>query len=168
MAEFDMKSWLDKTVVPLLAINKTLSIYSPFWNGVPPKEVLVILMAGQGDDEFDPAAWPGVLKSLLDEHKFRFDFTREQIAVSHDNGLINLFGGDGAPLFNPDGLASARVFRKEEDGTGLILQVASRFPSTDNLSPGQHASAATKAFYSLFEESPLEVCQTYGALFGQA
>jgi hypothetical protein len=178
MASFDQKKWLDDHVVPLLQGNPPLSLYHPFWNGVPPKDVLVLLLAEEQRDEeseFDPSAWPRAVKRLIDDHGFCFDFTREQIAVHMDHGLLNLFGGDGAPLFNPEGMASARLYRKEPDGIGLIVQVACRYPSTAQvgdapreLTPGEHAAAATKAFYALFEENPLEVCQKYGARFGQA
>jgi len=199
MANFDQKKWLDDHVVPLLQGNPPLSIYHPFWNGSPPKDVLVLLLAEEDprctrchipksrpergiecgipgcNFEFDSTAWPRAVKRLIDDHDFRFDFTREQIAVRMDQGLLNLFGGDGAPLFNPEGMASARLFRKEPDGIGLIVQIACRYPGTTQagdapreLTPGEHAAAATKAFYALFEENPLEVCQKYGALFGQA
>jgi len=166
MSDFDMKKWLDSHVVPLLNQEPNLRIHHPFWNGMPPRDVLVIAMAGEleenSDQEFDPSAWPRAIQRLLQTDGFRFDFTREQIAISHEGGIFNAFGGDGAPLFNPEGLASARLFRKEDDGIGLILQVACRYPN------GTDAAAATKTFYGLFEENPLEVCQKYGAVFGQA
>lgn len=194
---FEMKTWLDKEVCPLLAGPPPLRIYYPFWNGVPPKDVLVVLMAGAGssdsctrchqpkgqpakgsdclspgcnyeDQTFDPTAWPAAAKRLLANEGFRFDFTREQIAITHDGGIFNAFGGDGAPVFSPDGMASVRLFRKASDGIGLIVQVTCQYRSTGELSAGEHAAAATKAFYGLFEESPLEVCQKYGAIFGQA
>lgn len=217
MANFDKKEWLDKHVVPLLAGNPPLRIYHPFWDSLPPKNALVILMAGEPpsnpsctrcgcpkagipgrklcehteacdcprssspvkglecasagctyDDDFDPAAWPRAVKRLLDKHDFRFDFTREQIAITFEGGLFNAFGGDGAPLFSPDGMASVRLYRKVDDGIGLIAQIACSYKATAKLSAGEHACAATKAFFALFEENPLEVCQKYGALFGQA
>jgi len=156
MTDFDMKTWLDTHVVPLLAPHG-LSLYHPFWNGVPPKEVLVILLA-----QPEPASsWPAAIKALL-EQGFRFDFLREQQLIPMDSGMFPAFGGDGAPLFNPQGTASVRLFHKREDGVNLILQVGCRYAS------GEEAAAATKAFYALFEESPLSVCQTYGATFGQA
>jgi hypothetical protein len=156
VSDFDMKSWLDKNVVPLLA-DTGLQIYHPFWNGVPPKEVLVILLS-----QPSPAsAWPTAVKKLLDGG-FRFDFLREQQAIAMEGGLFKAFGGDGAPLFNAEGTASVRVFKKLEDGVGLILQVGCKYPD------GAEAALATKAFYAQFEESPLSVCQTYGATFGQA
>ena len=157
---FDMKGWLDREVVPLLK-GRGLKIYHPFWSGNPPKEVLVILVA-------DPvatgaASWPDAVKSLLEQEAFRFDYLREQVGIVMEGGaMFKAFGGDGAPLFNQEGTASVRLFRKCEDGVGLVLQVGCRYPS------GELASQATKDFYALFEESPLTVCKTYGAVFGAA
>lgn len=208
MSDFDMKAWLDTNIVPLLAGTPPLRIYHPFWNGLPPKEVLVVLMAGgetqnncirchqpkgspisgidstgpvasvsvdckatgctYGTAEFDPTAWPAAAKRLLSNNGFRFDFTREQIGISHEGGLFNAFGGDGAPIFNQDGMASIRLFKKASDGIGIICQVTCQYRPTEELGAGEHAAAATKAFYSMFDESPLEVCQKYGAIFGQA
>jgi hypothetical protein len=155
MADFDMKTWLDEHVVPLLS-DTGLKIYHPFWNGVPPKEVLVILLS----DPSPQSAWPKAAKHLI-EAGFRFDFLREQQAIALEGGIFTAFGGDGAPLFNEEGTASVRLF-KRVGAVNLILQVGCRY------SDGIVAAAATKAFYGLFEESPLSVCQTYGATFGQA
>lgn len=156
-----MKQWLDSHVVPLLA-DTSLTIYHPFWNGMPPKEVLVILLATPpGDAAADVVPWHVAAKKLIDVG-FRFDFLREQQAIALEGGLFKAFGGDGAPLFNAEGTASVRLFRKEEDGINLILQVGCQYGD------GPSAAIATKAFYAQFEESPLQVCQTYGATFGQA
>ena len=153
---FNMKQWLDNNVVPLLA-DTALKIYHPFWNGMPPKEVLVILLS-----EPEPAeAWPSAIKKLLGGG-FRFDFLREQQLIGMDSGMFKAFGGDGAPLFNNEGTASVRLFKKVDDGINLILQIGCKYPD------GGSAALATKAFYAQFEESPLSVCQTYGATFGQA
>lgn len=197
MPDFNMKKWLDREIVPLLAGPPPLRIYHPFWNGMPPKDVLVVLMAGgetqdncirchqpkgievkgidcaatgctYGTGEFEPSAWPAATKRLLSENGFRFDFTRDQLVINYEGGVFNAFGGDGAPLFNQEGMASARLFKKASDGIGLIVQVACQYKPTAELGAGEHAAAATKAFYGLFEESPLEVCQKYGAIFGQA
>ena len=146
---FDMKAWLDTHVVPLL---QGLKIYHPFWNGIPPKEVLVILLAQQD--------WPAQVKRLLDAG-FRFDFLREQQVIALETGTFTAFGGDGAPLFNQEGTASVRLF-KRVDGVGLILQVGCSYGKTDL------AAAATKDFYALFDESPLTVCKTFGVAFGDA
>lgn len=156
MADFDMKAWLDQHVVPLL-VDTALKIYHPFWNGMPPKEVLVVLLADPTPED----AWPTATKKLL-EVGFRFDFLREQQLIALEGGTFKAFGGDGAPLFNNEGTASARLFRKEDDGTNLILQIGCKYPD------GASSALATKAFYAQFEESPLSVCKTYGATFGQA
>ena len=156
MTDFDLKTWLDTNLLPILTATG-LKLYHPFWNGVPPKEVLAILLA----DPTPVSAWPAAVKALL-EQGFRFDFLREQRLIAMESGVFKAFGGDGAPLFNQEGTASVRLFKKLEDGCGLILQVGCRYAS------GEEAAAATKAFYALFEESPLSVCQTYGATFGQA
>jgi hypothetical protein len=116
----------------------------------------------------DPSAWPKATKRLLDEEGFRFDYTREQLAVQVDGRVFNLFGGDGAPLYNPEGMASVRLFRQRDDGIPLIVQIACQYKSADGVDAGHLAAAAAKAFYDLFDVSPLEVCQKYGAVFGQA
>lgn len=156
-------------------------MHSFIWNGTPPREVLVWLHTGLSPDpeeadledlvhrestghapSFDAAAWPHAVKKLLEDHGFRFDFLREQLLVTLEGGPISIFGGDGSPLYNDKGMASVRLFRKEDDGVGLILQVGCQYPS------GPEAAAATKAFYDLFEESPLELTQKLGTVFGQA
>lgn len=182
MAAFDLKSWLDAHVVPLTKHTIPLHIYSFIWNGSPPNEVLVWMHTGPSLDyeeaeledlkhrdqtghappPFDPGAWPKAIRMLLEEEKFRFDFLREQTLVNLPGGTVTIFGGDGAPLYNAQGMASARLFRKEDDGVSLILQVGCQYPS------GEEAAAATKGFYQSFDESPLEVCQKFGTTFGQA
>ena len=111
---------------------------------------------------FNPADWPRAVKRLLDEAGFRFDYLREQMLVALEGGTIKIFGGDGAPLYNEQGMASCRLFKKLDDGIGLILQVGCQYPA------GEDAVQATKSFYQQFDESPLVVTQKYGALFGQA
>lgn len=186
---FEMKEWLDEHVVPLTQVSPPLRIYSFIWNGTPPKEILVWLLAGlpaapelepdepvpdilnaglpESGDDFDETAWACAAKRIIDAG-FRFDLTREQQMVQVESGLIPVFGGDGAPLFGKAGLASLRLVRTLDDGITLILQVACQFPGNDQLSPGQHAAAACKGFYSLFDESPLDVIRVHGAVFGQA
>ena len=206
MAAFKMKEWLDTNVVPLLSTD--LKIYSFIWNGDPPKQILVWLVAaccplartgaagpdaareralvGQtlqgeaastraaGDDElaepepFDPAQWPRAA------HDFRFDYLREQQMVQLESGLIPIFGGDGAPLFGKEGTTAVRLFKRMDDGIDLILQVGCLYPASTAgadapaLSPGQHAAAAVKGFFGLFDVPALEVCQKFSAPFGQA
>lgn len=171
MPSFEMKQWLDTNVVPLLAGPPAISIYHPFWNGIPPKDVLILFRTdtvGEDVEPFDPTAWPKAAKRLLDDSGFRFDYTREQMAVQVESRVFNLFGGDGAPIFNKDGMASLRLFKKMDDGIGLIAQIGCEYPAEGEMSPGEHAAAATKGFYAQFEENPLEVCRKYGAVFGQA
>lgn len=212
MADFQMKKWLDDTVVPLTTKEPQLRLYSFIWNGNPPKEILVWLLAGSQpvgvdaglepptDDsfhhdvrraadadpdpdkkpvadsiranleavEFDPAAWPRAVKRLLEEDGFRFDYLREQQMVQLENGLVPVFGGDGAPIFGKEGTASARLFKKTEDGIGLIVQIGCHYPATDEHNPGRHAASAVKGFFSLFEDNPMVVCQKFGAPFGAA
>jgi len=211
MAGFEMKKWLDENVVELL--HNELKIYSFIWNGDPPKEILVWLIAEKrvgppekldpkcrrcgiprsrpekiidcaqpgcdftpeaveviGDEmraalaapaEFDPALWPTVVKRLLDDG-FRFDFLREQQMVQLEDGLVPVFGGDGAPLFAKDGMASVRLFRKMDDGISLILQVGAKYPD------GLGAAAGVKSFFGQFDTNALEVCSSFAAPFGQA
>lgn len=189
---FDMKKWLDFNVVPLIK-EKPLKIHSFIWNGNPPKEVLVWLKtelkvckrchnpeasppvrgvecAGPSCNyQPDPMDWGNAVKELL-EAGFRFDYTREQILVTLGSGMVKAFGGDGSPLFNQEGMASARLFRKtEDDGTGLIIQLGCQFWPIEGATAGTHASSAVKGFFDLFEtENPLEVCAKYGAVFGAA
>jgi hypothetical protein len=167
-----MKKWLDTHVVPLTQQEPQSSIYSFIWNGTPPKEILVWLVVEHeptDDKPFNPAAWPELVRRLVVDQDFKFDYLREQQMVQLENGLVPVFGGDGAPLFGKEGMASARLFRKQDDGISLILQVGCKFPPLEGMSAGQHASAAVKAFFSLFgDENPLTVCSKYGAVFGQA
>lgn len=196
MASFEMKEWLDQHVVPLKNKSPLSRIHSFIWNGSPPKEILVWLLCGDQHfvptsracgkstelaeraikqpeqpekPAFKPHDWPDLLRRLLDKDEFRFDYLREQQMVAIGDGLVPVFGGDGAPLFSKDGMASARLFRKMEDGICLILQLGCKYPKTDELTPGMHASSAVKAFFKLFgDENPLTVCSKYGAVFGQA
>lgn len=172
MADFDMKKWLDENVVPLTTQQPQSKIYSFIWNGNPPKEILVWLLAESEPTEekpFAPGAWGALVHRLITQDGFRFDFLREQQMVQLEGGMVPVFGGDGAPLFGKDGMASARLFKKNEEGICLLLQVGCKYPSTSELSPGQHASAAVKGFFGLFgDEDPLTVCSKYGAVFGQA
>lgn len=167
-----MKKWLDTNVVPLAEKQPTSRIYSFIWNGNPPKEILVWLVVEReptDDKPFNPAAWPELVRRLIVDDDYRFDYLREQQMVQLEGGLVPVFGGDGAPLFGKEGMASARLFRKQDDGISLILQVGCQYPPSGSMPAGQHASAAVKDFFSLFEgENPLTVCSKYGAVFGQA
>lgn len=155
MPDFERKKWLDEHVVPLLNQEPAASIYTAFWNGAPPKEVLVFLLAPE------PGTWPQLAKRLLDA-EFRFDYLRDVQIVEHEGKRLALFGGDGAPLFDKSGTASARLFKKMPDGVNLILQVGARFPT------GVDAAAAVKEFFGLFDKNPIDVCASMSAPFGQA
>ena len=187
------KEWLDKNVVPLLKENHLL-IHSFIWNGNPPKEVLVWLrtnavisenctrcgvpksrpekgldcaQTGCGySDKKDPMRWAVSVKNLL-ENGWTFDYLREQQIVVIEQGRISAFGGDGAPVFNPEGEVSVRLTRKTEDGVGLILEIGCQFWPEAELDAGKHAAAAVKGGFPLFDtENPLEVCAKYAAPFG--
>ena len=172
MASFDMKKWLDTNVVPLAQQQPQSQIYSFIWNGNPPKEILVWLTVESEPTEEKPfaaGAWPELVRRLIKDDDFRFDYLREQQMVQLEGGLVPVFGGDGAPLFAKDGMSSSRLFKKMDDGICLILQVGCKYPPKDEMSPGQHASSAVKGFFGLFgDEDPLTVCSKYGAVFGQA
>lgn len=145
------KEWLDANVVPLLG---GLKIYSFLWNGTPPSEYLVWLNA-----EDHSQSWGPEVKRLLDLG-FRFDFTRDVVAVEVDGNKMTLFGGDGTPFVAKDGRVSVRLFRKEEN-IGLILQVSC-------LRHAAEAPTAIREFFALFDTNPIEVCSQYASPWGQA
>lgn len=162
---FDQKGWLDDQIVPLLGDSDPLKIYSALWNGTPPTEVLVFLLAPADP----PSAWGIHVKRLLD-NGWRFDFLREQQMVKADEGVVPIFGGDGAPLFGKDGMTSVRLFKRLTDRGDLakpleracIVQVGCRFGSA------LVATQAIKDFFKLFDLNPLEVCAAMAAPFGAA
>ena len=170
------KEWLDNNVVPLLKEN-SLKIHSFIWNGNPPKDVLVwmrvthpSMMRCEMETTYpEPSAWGETVKKML-EAGWHFDFTREQQLVVVNGQNIKAFGGDGAPLFSKDGMASVRLFKKTEDGVGLILQVGCQFWDCDeHASPGAMAAAAVKGCFAQFDtDNPMEVCAKYAVPFGQA
>lgn len=155
MPDFERKRWLDDHVVPLLHPDPAASLYTVFWNGSPPREVLVFLLP------VDTASWPQLAKRLLD-HGFRFDYLRDIQLVELEGKRIPLFGGDGAPLFDKAGSASLRLFQKMPDGINLILHVGARY------STGIDAASAVKEFFGLFNGNPIQVCSSLSAPFGQA
>lgn len=163
---FDRKSWLDTHVVPLLHQEPPASIYTVFWNGAPPTEVLVFLLAdtqvpASAPDTPPADPWPRLVKRLL-ESGFRFDYLREIQLVQLEGKQVPLFGGDGAPLFDKSGAASARLFKKLEDGTNLILHIGHIYPT------GLDAAVAVKSFFGLWDANPVDVCAQFSAPFGQA
>jgi hypothetical protein len=152
---FEQKTWLDAQVLPVLGSDDKLQIHSVLWNGSPPAEVLVFLLAPSSP------TWGTHLKRLLDDG-WRFDFLREAQVIKADAGLIHVFGGDGAPLFGKNGMVSARLYKKLEDGIGLILQVGHQHES------GVDAAQAVKTFFGQFDQNALQVCASFAAPFGQA
>jgi len=162
---FDMKKWLDENIVPLTHKTPKTFIYSWLWNGNPPKEILVWLMVGpkEGEEEqLDNKDWAGAAKRMLEEEDFYFDFTREAQLVRLESGkVVNIFGGDGAPLFNPEGAAALRLFKKVGD-IQLIIQLGCKFPD------GKVAAAATKGFYESFDKPALEVISEFTSPWGMA
>lgn len=157
---FDIKNFIDREVVQSGVLGSAdganaLTIHSLLWNGNPPKEVLVFLVAG------DAVPWGHHVKRLL-ESGWRFDFLRDLAVVVLEGKRVAIFGGDGAPYFDPSGQSSVRLWRKCDDGRQLILQVGAKWPS------GTDAAAAVKAFFGLFESGPLEMVAKYAAPFGSA
>lgn len=168
-AAFNLKQWLDDHVVPVAKADPKipLTIHASMHNGSPPKEILVFLLAGHEDPEFDETHWPQAVKRLL-EAGFKFDFTREVQLIPINGAMVPIFGGDGTPLISPTGMASVRLFRKFEDGVGLVLQVGCQYKPAGDHSAGHRAAAGVKTFFALFEKDPVTVCQTFSAPFGQA
>lgn len=153
---FDIKAWVDQNVMRADVMgdgDDRLTFHTVLWNGTPPKEILVFLLATK--------TWGLHVKRLL-EGGWRFDFLRDHAVVQLDGTRTTLFGGDGAPFFDPAGMSSVRLWKKMDDGTQLILQVGAKWPS------GPEAATAVKAFFGLFEQGPLEMVATYAATFGSA
>lgn len=156
MPDFDKKAWLDEHVVPLLQPEPTASLYTVFWHGAPPKEVLVFLKPVDG------ARWGELVRRIL-QAGFTFDFLRDVAPVVHEGKKLVLFGGDGTPLFDKGGHVSARLHRKLETGTSLIIQVSHQCET------GVDAAMAVKNFFAQWDErNPFDVCTEYSAQFGQA
>jgi len=154
---FDIKKWLDQHVVPLLAGEPQALIHSELHRGDPPEEVLVFLQAKE------PGTWPLLAKRILETSGFSFDYLREQAMVRVGDSIVNIFGGDGAPFFNKNGMALARFYKAIPEGDrhiGLILDVGGKYET-----PGL-AADAVKHFFSLFEISPLQVCADHRPTFG--
>ena len=183
MASFDKKKWLDDHVA---SIHPQIEMYAFFWNGDPPKEVLVYCKAkrepidrekaaeagaeaeaeaaedtGAETSEGEVATWPDLVHILI-EKGFRFDATRDVQVVEVDGSKHVLFGGDGCPMFNKEGMVTVRLLRKEEDGTNLIIELGHQYEV------GTGAMDAVKQLFSSFDCDPLEVPRKYGTAFGAA
>lgn len=176
---FDMKKWLDTHVVPLTQQHAPSHIHSFVWNGAPPKEILVWLLAGKpteasGIEEevpFNPDDWPTLVHGLIEKDGFRFDHLREATRVPVMGQLVPIFGSDGAPLLSRDGMASVRLAKRQDDGINLILQVGSHYPGDPehDIEPAAAAAQGIKALFAKFDGvEPLEVCRKFGAVFGAA
>ncbi len=174
---FDLKMFLDREIVEAGVLGsredgtgEKLTIYSGLWNGDPPKEVLVFLLAGvkpgepvNGRVTGPVETWGAHVQRLL-VCGWRFDFLREQVLIKTDGGMVPVFGGDGAPIFSKTGMASVRVYKKLESGCVMIVQVGAQFAD------GIAAALAVKTFFGQFgsDANAIQICQTYGAVFGQA
>lgn len=162
MTAFNKKEWLDAHVA---SIHPKLSMYAFFWNGHPPSEVLAYLVIREDDKEGErnPGdTWASAVRELVDKG-FRFDVLREIAKVpKEEGGYALIFGGDGSPMFNKDGNLTARLFRKEDDGIALILEVGTDVKS------GLKAGEAIKTLFESFDCDPLEVYKKYGTPFGAA
>jgi hypothetical protein len=154
-----LKAWLDAHVVPLLLGPPPVTIHSFIWRGSPPEEVMVWLLARPED----PLDWQLAVRRLLETEGFSFDYTREAMAVNVNGVMVSVFGGDGAPFFNKEGMAMCRLFRHEKDGTNLILDVGWHGGSV------MLAKEAVKGFFLQFEGvNPVELCAKFAPRFGQA
>jgi hypothetical protein len=164
MPVFQRKEWLDACVVqPLLKTDPSLSLYSVFWNGHPPKDVLVLLLCKKPED------WPAAAKRIM-AMGLRFDYLRDVQLVEIEGARHALFGGDGAPLFDKSGSVSIRFFQKDagQSGVNLILQIGAKCDNAGGLGAGVEAAALVKEFFAQFAENPMLVCQKFSAPFGQA
>ena len=177
---FEMKKWLDQNVVPLTRKHVPSKIHSLIWKGTPPDEILVWLLTGDdqeatategGSTPFNPKFWPTLVHKLIVEDGFRFDYLREHVTVPVNGEAVSAFGCDGAPLVGKNGMASVRVYRKMDDGIGLILQIGSKYPGVPELKyePAKAAAQGIKDLFARFEGvDPLEVCSQYSVAFGAA
>lgn len=105
--------------------------------------------------------WSGHVKRLLETENFRFDHLRDVQLAPVPGGHVPLFGGDGTPIYGPNGMVSVRLYRKQADGCGLILQPGCRYKPLQ-------ATAAIKQFFASFNLPPFEVIERFKAVWGQA
>lgn len=152
-----LKPWLDAHVIPLLKGPPPVSFHSVLERQVVPEEgeepdilrriVLVWLLV-------TPAAWPAACQRLLEGEGFRFDFIRESEHGPSTPGQrpLLLFGGDGTPYANPEGMTMVRLW-KRIDTVDLLLEVGAKHAN------GQQVADAFKAFFAQFQ--PLTVAEVY-------
>jgi hypothetical protein len=163
---FDSKTWLDRHVVPLLV--PSFHLHSLFFNGQPPANILVYLLANQdtlrgSEDRAAPdqaLSWAQYVKHLLEERSFRFDLLRDVQLVPLGGAMVPIFGGDGAPFCGKNGMVSVRLYQAQDDGVGLILQIGAAFKPLA-------AASAIKDFFGQFDASPFETIDRFKTVWGQ-
>lgn len=154
---FDIKAWLDRNVADedVLGALDPLVIHAPLWNGNPPAEILVFLLAEQH------GTWGAHVQRLLLDG-WKFDFLRDVAVVQLEGARTVIFGGDGTPYLDATGMSSVRLWKKMDDDTQLILQIGTKWPSAKD------AAAGVKGFFGQFEDGPLEMIAKYSTSFGSA
>ncbi len=159
---FDLKTWLDEHLTPLLRSDPELELHSVIQNrparSPRPHGVLVWLLVKTNSE------WGAALKRLLDLPGFYFDFVREAQLVPTPVGRpITIFGGDGMPFIGNSGMAMARLYHRASDGVDLIVEIGHQFDSA------KAAAAAVKSFFGLFEGvDPRDLVSKYSPPFGAA
>lgn len=159
---FEIKKWLDTNIVPLVD-EKPVSIHSFLWRNPDARDnhegkIIHVWLLAESDDLSN---WPQHCAELLLEHGWTFDFLRDAELAQVNENQVQLFGGNGAPMFGPSHMVSCRLF-KIIDGNHCILQCGSQLSS-----PGD-CTATVKEFYSLLGDNPLEAVQKFSAKWGAA
>ena len=159
---FKIKKWLDTHIVPLIT-EKPLSIHSFLWRDADERDthkgriVHVWLLA----DPEVPFSWGLQCSRLILEEGWCFDYLRDAELAQVNGQQVQMFGGNGAPMFGPSHMVSTRLF-KELGGDHCILQVGLQ------LDKPERCADATKFFYSELGDNPLEAVQKYSAKWGAA
>lgn len=162
---FELKPWLDQHVIPLLAGPPPAIFHAELHQGASPggpTAIMVFLRAAE------PSEWPALAKRLL-ESGFAFDYLREHAVVRVGEQLATVFGGDGTPFFNKEGMAMVRLFKKVDDRV-LLLDVGGKYENVNAAKDG------VKAFFALFDQggaaagamNALEVCRKFRPAFGES